>query len=287
MKSICLFFMIVFFSGSEIIFSIDSSKHVIGGRVDGFFSNFLAVLNHLQWCVKNKKTPVVYWSKEGHYYDPRGCNGIISDNIWEYYFYPVSHLKYEPGDKVYYSPNSPDHFGIATHPHTSAPYPDKDMRHYMHQFIAQFIKIKEPTLNKIEDFYRDNIEGKFTVSIHIRGTDKYTEVPPIPLDYIFQEANKYTPCQFFIATDEERILNEAKKKLRGKIVYYNSFRIRSPGVHYSNSYPAELSRAYLGEEALIDSILLSRCDLLIHTWSNLSIAALLFNPDIKHVHLGK
>ena len=289
MKRVILIPLILIFLGVNFNFlSGNSGKFVIGGRTDcGFFSNFLAVLNNLHWCEKTNQIPIVYWPKEGIYYDPRGCNGIISDNIWDYYFYPVSDMAYSWPDKINFAPFPPDNFCVATHPNTSVPYPDKFLRNYMHGLIARYIKIKEPTQNKIENFYKNNIKGKRTVSIHIRGTDKFTEVRPIPLDQIFAVANKYVPCQFFIATDDELILNEAKKKLKGNVIHYNSCRVnRVAGVHNSPPCPGK-TRAYLGEEALIDCILLGRCDLLIHTWSNLSIASLLFNPELEHIHLGK
>lgn len=225
------------------------------------------------------------------YYDPKGCNGIISNNVWDYYFYPVSNLTYTKKDQIHFFPFPPDGFCVQTHPKRPDPHPDQYLRHYMNDLINRYIRIKEPTLNKIEEFYIENFKGKYTISIHLRGTDKWTEVPPIPLADIFAEANKYVPCQFFIATDEESILGEAKKMLQGKVISYNSTRLEgaqtlSVGVHNA-THGTQINRAYLGEEALIDCILLSRCDLLIHTWSNLSITALLFNPDMLHIHLGR
>ena len=302
-KKIILSFLWLIFNNSPSMFSQNltdsSSKHVIGGRTFvGFFSNFLAVLNQLQWCQKNNKVPVVYWPKPGLYYDERGLNGIISDNIWDYYFYPVSDLCYESPDQPYFE-YSLDGYAVATLPypfpyeeyaHIKQIYPDKELRSNMNNLISNYIKIKEPTLNKIEKFYQKHLKDTFTVSIHLRGTDKYHEIQPIALDRIFEEANKYAPCQFYIATDEEKLLEEAQKKLRGNVVSYDCFRSSNnnkEGVHYLSDYPADRSRALLGEEALIDCILLSRCNLMIHTSSNLSISALLFNPDIDHIHIDK
>lgn len=289
--------------GSQLIFSdnfIDSSnKHVIGGRTYvGFFSNFLAVLNQLKWCEKNNKIPVVYWPKPGLYYDERGLNGIVSDNIWDYYFDPVSNLQCESHDNPCYE-YSLDGYAVATLPypfpyeslaHIKQVYPDKALRCRMNNLISNYIKIKEPTLNKVEQFYQKHLKDNFTVSIHLRGTDKHYEVKPVSIDQIFDEANKYAPCQFYIATDEERLLQEAQKKLKGNVISYNCFRASSnsqSGVHYVSDYPIDRSRALLGEEALIDCLLLSRCNLMIHTWSNLSISALLFNPEIEHIHVDK
>lgn len=47
------------------------------------------------------------------------------------------------------------------------------------------------------------------------------------------------------------------------------------GIHFS-----EHNGYQLGEEALIDSLLLSKCDLLIRTSSNLSLWSTYFQPDI-------
>ncbi len=47
-----------------------------------FFSLFSSVLNHLSWCEKHKKTPVVFLDKRSYYYDPVGLmvNVIIHGN---------------------------------------------------------------------------------------------------------------------------------------------------------------------------------------------------------------
>ena len=89
--TLAIFFLINFLTFKGV-YSDTPQKFVIGGRDAGFFSNFLGVLNNLHWCVKNNMNPVVIVLKNDVfiYYDSRGCNNIISDNIWDYYFYPVS-----------------------------------------------------------------------------------------------------------------------------------------------------------------------------------------------------
>lgn len=260
---------------------------IIKGRTAGFFSNFLAVVNHLVWCHEHSKKLAVCWNG-GFYYDPRGCNGIISNNVWDFYFYPVSDSNPTMLNTTTCAYYAPDGFAIATHPGSKNPYPDDTLRRTLHSIISAHVRIKEPTLQKIEEFYSKYIQHTFTVAIHLRGTDKYTEVAPLSIEYICQRANEYVPCQFYIATDDERLLEHAQKLLHGPIISYPCFRSKSEeGVHTTREYPAHLSRALLGEEALIECILLSRCNVMIHTWSMLSMTALLFNPDLAHVHLDR
>lgn len=54
-----------------------------------------------------------------------------------------------------------------------------------------------------------------------------------------------------------------------------------PGVHFINK-----NNYSLGEEALIDACLLSKCDLLIRTSSNLSLWSTYFNPSLPTILLN-
>ncbi len=55
------------------------------------------------------------------------------------------------------------------------------------------------------------------------------------------------------------------------------------GVHFSE----QIGGYQLGEEALIDSLLLSKCNLLIRTSSNLSLWSTYFQPDIPVILLSE
>lgn len=128
-----------------LVMPIDTLPHdtlVIKGRSAGFFSNFLAVVNHLKWCNEHTKNPVVSWT-EGFYYDPRGCNGIVSENVWDYYFYPVSEFMCQPHAPATYAYYAQDGFAITTHPHSNNPYPDTSLRIALHGIINSYIRIKE------------------------------------------------------------------------------------------------------------------------------------------------
>ena len=100
-------------------------------------------------------------------------------------------------------------------------------------------------------------------------------------EIFFKLANKYKGYQFLIATDEERLLNEAIKKIKSKVIYYKCY--RSPDkmpIHCKSP-----NKAQVGEDVLIEAMLLSKCSKLIHSISNVSTAALFFNPELKHILL--
>ncbi|MDR3550121.1 MAG: hypothetical protein P4L31_01810, partial [Candidatus Babeliales bacterium] len=64
-----------------------------------------------------------------------------------------------------------------------------------------------------------------------------------------------------------------------KIIYYDCFRSDNGNpLHFRKPSPGQL-----GQDVLIEALLLSRCNALVHTYSNVSTGALYFNPTAKHV----
>jgi hypothetical protein len=293
-------------------------KMVRGARPFGFFSDFLLVLNHLEFCKANGLTPVIYWGEDSAYFVPEGYNG--SKNVWEYYFEPVSTARYTPGDHLFTEVCYPRDNNFTVHTNYQMYIKNKYMlpskeqacfkaiagheeaylaiaktdefppEHYHHyniefrryvknNFIDPFIKIKPNIMKRIQEFYNQHIRGKKTVGIHLRGGHILSEVLPVPLQYIVDEANTYADqgYQFFIATDQYPLLEEAKKMLRGKVISLEIPRFKNTtSPFYSKLHPR------LGEDVLIEGYLLSMTDHLIHTLSNLSSAVLFLNPELSH-----
>src|SRR5690606_31893810 len=117
---------------------------------------------------------------------------------------------------------------------------------------------------------------QFMIGIHYRGTDKITEASYISYDKVLQEIknqikNIKVDFKIFIATDDQNFLDYIKSYFKYKydIVYLNYYRS-------SNNLPIHINptkdySAYkIGEDALMDCILLSKCNILIRTHSSLS-----------------
>jgi hypothetical protein len=262
-------------------------KFVIGGRpTAGAWSNILTDLVLIEYAINNNLTPVIYWDKECLYWERNGYNGIKGsyNNAWEYYFEPVSPLKYERGDAIYRSYHAPDGTYIPwiTPEAYTQPYRDR-----YHSIVQQYVRLKPIVQYKIDSFYNNHdMDTIPTIGIHLRGTDKPNEVKAVDVRTILNKANELSTelgpnCQFFIATDDESLLKQAKKRLNRRIIYCNSTRL----YRSINGMPVHINQrknpARLGEEVLIETYLLSRCTILIHTISNVSIGAAFLNPQLK------
>ncbi|MEX0940412.1 MAG: hypothetical protein WDZ41_03560 [Candidatus Babeliales bacterium] len=276
-----MFILLIFFT----FYNLSAiEKHVIGSRPAGFFSNFLGVLNHLNWCNKTNTEPVVYWDNQNLYYVPGYSR---SENVWEYYFEQTSIFNYQFPDRIDNNYAAPDGSRLPLQKEYKKNF-SPDLRKRMHYLITKFIHIKPKILEKITSFYTKNLKGKKTVGLHIRGTDKFTEVRPVALKKFIETTKKYSGYQFFVATDEAHILQKMKLNLPGKVIYYDAYRSDSnKPIHHRNRAlrGEEGNRALRGEEVLIEAILLSCCNIFIHSISNVSTAVLFFNPDLPNIFL--
>ena len=297
MKKIRAYSLVLILIGHNFFQTIASPKimvnHFIGikGREAGLFACFLSVVNTLWWCDKNNITPVVSWGKESLYYQEGGYNG--SEEPWEYYFYPVSEIPVsvatsQPEAQIWTGWGDPDGTGIQQTECWAKRYKshlDKSYRREFHAVIKKHIRIKPVILDKVENFYLRQMRGKTTIGIHLRGTDKKLEAPPISIEEICKAANQYALAlpnsQFYIASDDENLLSRAKHLLNGPIIYYNSFRsANGQPIHFMDG--KAYSKAKLGEEALIEALLLARCTKFVHTRSNLSSSVLFLNPELDN-----
>ena len=259
----------------------------------GFFSCFFAVLSNVAWCEKNNVRPVVCWGNKSLYYQKGAYRGTYEP--WEYYFEPIAGITANEAksleNKFIFSKYwAPDYSKVPTTRTLSQAYGKtlrKDYRKEMHDIITRYVKIKPYITDKVDEFCNEHMLDKVTIGIHIRGTDKTKETRPVSVKQMCAAAitfaAPFTDAQFFIATDDARKLEEAKKYLNEPIISYDSFRsINGKPIHIKNK-GYNHNRAHLGEEVLIEALLLSRCNKFVHTRSNVSSAVLFFNPELENI----
>lgn len=284
----CLLMTIVLVLTAQATDLKDGQKKLVIGchqSKAGLFSMFFCALNNIAWCEKNNVVPVVYWDDKCVYYSDKGHNG--GKNVWEYYFEPVSWESYRPNDEIRKAFRDPDNqsINVLQHPVYDKAIRDEakvEHRKNVNKLIQKYVKIKRPIMDKVELFYQKNMVGKKNIGIHIRGTDKVKEVGAARLEDIVTVANNIAKAipdaQFFVATDELQLLTRITPLLNGKVISYDVTRSDSKKpLHLSNK-----NNPALGEEVLIEVQLLSRCDMFVHTYSNVASAVLFFNPDLKN-----
>jgi hypothetical protein len=286
----------------------------------GFFAYFLYVLHQLKYCEKYNYLPVVYFGKDSvdgpnAYYDSR-----YGENMWDYYFEPVSDYTYNDIKKKLDDPDDPLTKDDITklrindlaylhefNPHGIYPFPygfyrykkNYDEKWYENQrdkaryFINKYIRIKKYILDEVNQFYNEKMKGYHLVGVHIRGTDKGSQGAPknllriIEPDQYIKEIDKYSKkfqdCKIYVATDQQQYLDYVKEIYGDRIIFYPAIRSSSKVA----TFKLQDGNNYLkGKEILIESLLLSRCDFLMKCTSAVGEAAIWFNPDLKHIDMN-
>lgn len=260
-------------------------KFVIGNPpAEGFFSAFCSALSNIMWAERNGKIPVVHWDQKFYHYQKEGWRG--GHDAWEYYFEPVSSLPFEPNDPVYRIYEAPDGFNLCM-AFIKDPEKFNELRLDAKKAIDAYVKIKPEILEKVDSIYQDRMAGSVNVGIHLRGTDRSLKNKMIMPKAMIEEAMRLASeipgkVQFFIATDEECFLDLAKNELKD-IVHCDSTRsLDGKPIHC----PPSQNAALLGEEVLIEGLLLAKCDYLLHSMSSVPVAVMLLNPSLKNTYFN-
>lgn len=260
----------------------------------GFFAMFLTVLENLQHCEKKGYIFIPDWKDTSYSEIAHGYNA------WDYYFEPLSGYSLEQaeitGNKIIRVRWDKSQFEMKPIKINDRLLTKRETYNY---YIKKYIKIRPEITKKVDDFFNENMKGHNILGVHIRRTDKFfcTSVPlggyPVSDEKIIENIDRYIEknpsCKIFIATDDKNIFEKMKKLYKNKVMSWDSIRSSDGTPVHKGILGKELqgvSNYKKGEDALIDCLLLSRCDFLIRGTSNLSAASLCFNPDLKQLDLN-
>jgi hypothetical protein len=157
---------------------------------------------------------------------------------------------------------------------------------YLYNEVVKHLQFKQD-VREILDVKKSIFDKKNILGIQIRCTDHADEILPVKLAAYFKaidsKLDKYD--KLFVATDDSKIIELLQERYGDKLLYNPVVRsINDLAVHTN---PEIKDRYQLGLDVLVDCYCLSLCKSAILVHSNISYAALLFNPDLPHVLLER
>lgn len=268
-----LLFLSVFCFSSVVSKPADKKKYYVFKGCDqgrGFFSIFMEILYGLHAYEQGFIAGFeVDCGTTSLYYDPQ-----YGPNFWEYYFEPIV-------------------LGNKRAPHTrhasNLPLVFKDQRRETNLLIQKYIHPKAHIQEKIDNFIAENFQDFYVLGVHYRGTDKKTEAGRVTYEKMIKRiklqvdeiTKTHDDYRIFVATDEQQFIYLMRDTFPGKVCF-NSDAIRSFEQDYPVHFDIDRNPYQIGEDAVIDCILLSKTNFLMLTVSNLSFCSLYFNPDLVH-----
>jgi hypothetical protein len=245
----------------------------------GLFSAFATVLGLLEhydkWQGRYAGVRIDF-GNEGLYYDPSAGN-----NWWEYFFERIDIGSERSAPRTVI--DTDEHFYFARRAERTM------ARARGFALIDRYIRPKQYIRAKAEAYVRANFDGAFVIGIQYRGTDKVEDAPRVPYETvhaaIVDVLNRAGATRFklFVATDEQAFVDCMHVRFPGKVHCLEMVR-SIDGRPIDRIQGDNLKK---GEDAIMDCLLLSRCDCLVRTASNLSLCATFFNPDLPVVLLNR
>lgn len=219
----------------------------------------------------------VDFKDDGFYYDPS-----LGPNWWQYFCEPIK--LGNPNERIIKTSMV---LGVIGCRYTEYYFTRKACA----DLIKKHIFIKPLIEEKIDTFAANQFRNDYVIGIHYRGTDKHTEAPRVIYEDVLKavqeklDALKNNEFRIFIATDEWAFVDYMTSIFPDRVCYYQEAprSIDGQPVHMNPAY----SGYEKGESALIDCLLLSKCDFLIRCSSNLSRWSTYFNPSLPVVELNQ
>jgi hypothetical protein len=203
------------------------------------------------------------------------------------------------------------HFG--DHPRLSGvtlpiPYqwddPSDTLRSKAKAIVDDFVRPRPYIRHKADEFFSRHMAGHYLIGVHARGTDATSEqerrsfrqgslVLPRYLEEIEALLNLQPRAKIFVASDDQASVDHLADAFGPRVITYESIRHeggepagRGPSGWIMPAYIAgdRDTAARNGEDAVVEYLLLSRCDHLVHNGSSLARTVLLNSPTVPHTN---
>lgn len=160
--------------------------------------------------------------------------------------------------------------------------------------LRPYIIFKSDIIDKVNNVVTNIFGNKKILSIHKRGTDLFSnngharnQEHLFTYDYIKAKVDTVIDNYdaIFLATDEEETLDNFVRDYQDKIITYATKRAKKgnkTGIHNDAINEIDDIKYLIGEEAIIDTILMSKCDYSFCVRSNLSLLNIILRDDFNY-----
>jgi hypothetical protein len=182
--------------------------------------------------------------------------------------------------------------------------PPEPLRKEAKAVLDSFVRPRRYILRKSRDFYARHLAGHYVIGVHARGTDatstqelrSFRQGSLVLSRYCLEISRilEFQPrAKIFVASDEQSSLRQLAAAFPDRVIAYDSVRHES-GEAAGQGPTGWIMPAYIvgnpdvaaknGEDAVIEYLLLSRCDYLVHNGSSLARTVLLNAPELPHTN---
>lgn len=254
----------------------------IPSRGCGFFGDLFMTLNGLRFAELCGADASVVWGQNSLYFDASS-----GQNAYRYFF--------EQAEFDIRTPRSRLSLDMKYRPtaDTFRRYDGLSVRASLRRALAKYCVVRKEIADAVETFVRDEFSN-LTLGVHIRMTDAATgaenrKVAAIDLYKYHADkwVNRNPDGRVFLATDDERIVEEFGNRYRERLVVRKSLR-STDGTSLHGHYDIGVAGSGLikGQDVLTEALILSRCNYLVRSHSRVTCYTLCVNPALEFTDLS-
>lgn len=158
--------------------------------------------------------------------------------------------------------------------------------------LSTRMRVQPALLAHVDAFVSRHFAGRQVIGLHFRGTDKSSEARRVSGERCAATIERYRATHpdmnaLFVASDEEAFVAWMRERFSDIEVIAHDDLERSRDGRAIHTNSDEGDNALKAREALINTLLLSRCQVLIRSASFLSAWASLFAPELPIIMLNR
>ena len=246
----------------------------------GFFSNFNKVMSY--FVINEHGRVFVDWTLASPV--PHFPYGTAEDgNVWNAFFEELPAAGSNAATVSEYP-----HDGLLTSINAYILYKQTKWRAVYNEAFSRNVKVRAHLTKRADDVI-SGMDDHFKIGVHYRhaGHNGESPFPVEPVDVVVRRirriATKHLRWCVILATDVAATASCFKNEFGDRLIMQDGIG-RAHGADQFHETTNEPSISN-GEAILVDALLLSRCDVLLHVTSNVATAVGYLNPNIKFIYL--
>ena len=252
----------------------------------GFFSHVNCVVNHLHHTLGRDGCVAVRVDWRAADGPPNFIYGGPEDGeLWQRFFEPLAFATTPAAERT--ARHYADRSMTGLHAYRMYRYGTAWRRRYGAAF-ARYVLIQERLRRRGDELWQGSGASEHSVGVHYRHPDHSIECPrDIPPIDVFVERTRrllrgHSRASVVLATDVHEAVDRFRSVFGERVVVQPDVLRVSLGDR--QNVRAAAASVALGEQALIDALLLMRCGTLLHTTSNLATAVGYMSPGVRMVY---
>lgn len=165
-------------------------------------------------------------------------------------------------------------------------------RRRFHEVYRRHVRVRPQVLETVDAFHANRIGDRHCVGLHIRSPGHAYETAegrvPSPERYLAEALRRDRDGRsvFFLASDDAEVVAVLEGELGDRLIVRGDVkRIEFAETGLAGPHEADDAGLRDAADVLIDALLLSRCDVLVHGVSNVATAVGYIAPDLEMVYV--